>query len=392
MTNKASALLAVAAAVVAAVVARPVVASPPDDPVDYIDASNWVCRPDIDDVCDSGLDATAVAADGTLTAVPFVAAADAPIDCFYVYPTVSTDEGANSDLVAGDEERFVVQNQAAPLGSGCRVFAPVYRQVTLTALTRALSGSGSIGPEAGEIAYADVVEAWQSYLDHDNDGRGVILVGHSQGAGILTRLIEAEIDPDADRRDLLVAAYLAGTSVQVPLNEDVGGVFQNVPLCRAEEQFGCVVTWSSYRSTSPPPDNAFFGRGGEATEAGCTNPAALAGGEAELAVRFGATISSSILTDPDGAATGTPWIDPAFATVDTPFVELPGLVRGACVSWDGANWLEVRVNADPADPRADDIGGDLTPEWGLHIVDVSLVMGDLQRLVQTQGAAWVAAH
>jgi len=51
--------------------------------------------------------------------------------------------------------------------------------------------------------------------------------------------------------------------------------------------------------------------------------------------------------------------------------------------------MEVTVHGDPSDPRADDIGGDLTPPWGLHVIDVNLVMGDLQRLVATQGAAWM---
>jgi hypothetical protein len=91
--------------------------------------------------------------------------------------------------------------------------------------------------------------------------------------------------------------------------------------------------------------------------------------------------------DPDIAA----WLDPEVGTIETPFVELPDLVTGRCVSWDGRHWLEVTVHGDPSDPRADDIGGDLTPEWGLHLVDVNLVIGDLQRLVVSQGEAWAAA-
>jgi hypothetical protein len=54
--------------------------------------------------------------------------------------------------------------------------------------------------------------------------------------------------------------------------------------------------------------------------------------------------------------------------------------------------LELRVGGDPADPRADDIRGDLTPEWGMHLIDMNVVMGDLQRLVDTQGAAWAGAR
>lgn len=361
--------------------------------VDYTDRANWLCRPDLDDVCDTDLDATSVAADGTLTIEPFVPASDAPVDCFYVYPTISRDPGSNSDLEAGPEERFVVQNQAAPLGTGCRMFAPVYRQVTLTALASTMSGSGDVDPDARETAYGDVVNAWNAYLENDNDGRGVILVGHSQGAGVLSRLIAEEIDPEEAQRDLLVSAFLAGTSVQVPIHRDVGGAFQNVPLCRADDQYGCIVTWSSFRSTVPPPGDALFGRGGEGTQAGCTNPAALGGGEAELIARFPAAADASILTAlrADDGSDAT-WVEPSVATVTTPYVELPGLVRGSCVEWGGFSWLELRVGGDPADPRADDIRGDLTPEWGMHLIDMNVVMGDLQRLVDTQGAAWAGAR
>ena len=72
----------------------------------------------------------------------------------------------------------------------------------------------------------------------------------------------------------------------------------------------------------------------------------------------------------------------------TPFVTTPGLVTGTCVSEGGFNYLSVTVHGDPADPRADDIPGDLTPEWGLHLVDVGLVMGDIEALVGEQAKAF----
>jgi hypothetical protein len=358
----------------------------------YDDPAHWVCHPDIEDVCDSRLDATVVAADGTLTVEPFVPAAEPQVDCFYLYPTISRDPGDNSDLV-GDagEEGFAAVNQVAPLATQCRVFAPLYRQVTLAALAARFQGR-EVDPRARDVALADVTAAWHHYLAIDNDGRGVVLVGHSQGAGLLNDLIATEIERDPAQLDLLVAAYLAGSGVQVPLGEVVGGDFRTVPLCEADDQFGCVLTWASFRSTAPPPDDAFFGDGGDGTEAGCTNPAALGGGEAELAVRFPASARASILSNMGIDPADAPWLDPEVGAVNTPFVELPGLVSGRCVAWDGRSWLEVTVHGDPGDPRADDIGGDLTPPWGLHLIDVNLVIGDLQRLVASQSAAWVTAR
>jgi hypothetical protein len=64
---------------------------------EYADPSHWLCRPDTDDVCDHGLDSTQVDADGTLTVQKWAAAENPPIDCFYVYPTISRDPGGNSD-------------------------------------------------------------------------------------------------------------------------------------------------------------------------------------------------------------------------------------------------------------------------------------------------------
>ncbi len=354
----------------------------------YEDPAVWLCRPDIDDdVCDGDLDATEVAADGTLTPDPFVADPDAPIDCFYVYPTISSDATPNSDLVPGQEEEGTVRNQVARLGSACRVFAPVYRQVTLGALMGAVNGEADDGAAAPDrdLAYEDVLDAWKHYIDNDNEGRGVVLVGHSQGSGVLNRLIAEEIDDDEALRERLVAAYLLGSGVRVPIGEDVGGDFANVPACRSNDQTGCVVSYASFRSTSPPPEGSFFGRprspeDGEEAEGGvlCTNPAALGGGSAEMHGYYRASAAMGF-ADPERNA-----------EITTPFVAVPGLVQAECIDRDGFSYLEVTVTGDPTDPRTDDIGGDFLPGWGLHIIDANIAMGDIVTLVGDQADAWLA--
>ena len=68
-----------------------------------------------------------------------------------------------------------------------------------------------------------------------------------------------------------------------------------------------------------------------------------------------------------------------------------GKVEGIGSSHHGGHhWLELSIHSDPG-PRTDDIPGDLTPEWGMHVVDMNVVMGDLQRLLALQGDAWLAA-
>ena len=132
----------------------------------------------------------------------------------------------------GAEENGVVRVQLARFASQCRLFAPLYRQATLTALRAAAAGSPIAVDRA--LGYNDVVDAWNSYLQRDNNGRGVVLIGHSQGSGVLTQLIRNEIDgkPVQSR---LVSALLLGTNLPVPKGKDVGGAFQNIPLCRVRE-------------------------------------------------------------------------------------------------------------------------------------------------------------
>src|ERR1700734_1147307 len=291
--------------------------SPKTAPVaknDYTNGDNWLCRPGRQDACDVALSTTVITADGKLTRQDWTANPNAEIDCFYVYPTVSNDPGGNSDMIPGAEEKSVVRVQFARFGSKCRVYAPLYRQVTLTALRAALGGSPI--PVDRALAYNDVLDAWNYYLEHDNHGRGVVLIGHSQGSGILTALIKNEIDgkPVQSR---IVSALLLGTNLPVPKGKDVGGAFQHMPLCHAANQTGCVITYASFRAAAPPPPNSHFGKvTGEGMIAACTNPAALAGGSGDLRAYLRSTGSGFVSV---AEAAPGPWVKSG-QPITTPFV------------------------------------------------------------------------
>jgi hypothetical protein len=355
-------------------------------PNDYGLGQNWLCRPDRRDACTIPLDATAIAPDGTMTVQPMKPAKAPEADCFYVYPTVSFDTTGNSDMVANDEERKVVEAQFARFGSQCRTFAPLYRQVTLTALRAIMTGA----PVAvdRDLNYNDVRDAWRHYLANDNNGRPFVLIGHSQGTNQLKRLIAEEIDgkPVAAR---MLSAILPGGNVTVAKGKDTGGDFKSIPLCHTASQTGCAIAWVSFRDTAPPPPKSRFGKSDNpALEVACTNPAALGGGRAEAHAAFVAGRAWDMARD-----TG-PWSKTG--TAKTAFVTLPGLLSTKCVNWDGATYLAVHVNADPADPRTDDVPGDVAvgktilADWGLHLIDVSVVYDDLVALVPQQLAAWKA--
>jgi len=129
-------------------------------------------------------------------------------------------------------------------------------------------------PPPGQGGYADVLEAWRWYLAHESGGRGVVLIGHSQGAVMLTKLLSEEIDGKPVQQQL-VSALLLGGLVMVPPGKDVGGSFKSLPLCRSDRQLGCVIAYATFRDRLPPPATSRFGRAANGLRAACVNPANL---------------------------------------------------------------------------------------------------------------------
>lgn len=364
----------------------------PSSRIDYTNPQTWLCRPGREDACTADLDATVIRASGSTRIDRFHADPAAPIDCFYVYPTVSTDPGVNATMAIEPEETLAAQQQFARLGERCRLFAPVYRQHTLTALVADMTGHPMAEGDSRKIAYDDVLDAWNEYLAHDNHGRGVVIVGHSQGTGILMRLIASEIDGKPVQKQL-VSAILMGDDLQVPPGQDVGGTFKHIPLCHAATQVGCVIAFESFRATSPPPANSLFGQGDKraGTVAACVNPAALDGGAGELK----AYLPTHGVVFPLATTIQPVWTTPA-KPIATPFVELPGLMSAECVSDARGTYLAVTLHPTPDGRRANDIQGDVLlkgkpqANWGLHLVDANLTIGNLADIVGKQSRAYLA--
>ena len=364
-------------------------------PNDYGDKANWLCWPGATDACKTDLTTTVIEADGSTKVERYVADPHPPIDCFYVYPTVSNDPGVLSTMKVEAEETRVVAQQFARFGAACRLYAPMYRQFTLTALRAAMiAGPSNPATPRPTTPYTDVRDAWNYYLAHENHGRGVVLIGHSQGSGILTQLIKMDIDGKPSQARL-VSAILMGTNLVVPKGADVGGDFKTVPLCHAASQTGCAIAYASFRETSPPPENSRFGKPRTPTPDGaaaCVNPASLSGGSGALHSYFPST--GDIVTERSDQT--TTWV--AGKTIATPFVSVPGLLTAACVSTPEFNYLAIHIDADQPGPRAHDIPGDIVvgghilKDWGLHLIDANLAMGNLVDIVHAEGAAWVAAH
>ena len=349
------------------------------------DTTTWLCRPGIpDNPCAPGLETTLLSPSGQITGTtkPRPDPNRKKIDCFYVYPTVSDDKTPNSDLSIDPEERSIALYQAARYGLDCRVFAPMYRQLTLGAI---LNGA-SIPPDAAQIAYGDVAAAWKTYLRKYNKGRGVVLIGHSQGSFVLRELIHQLIDRNKNVRKRLVSAVLLGGNVTVRAGRNVGGDFKNIPGCRKTKQTGCVIAFSTF--DAPVPNDTMFGRPGTIAAAGlpttgdvlCTNPAALGGGSAPLTSVFPTAPFAPGTTI--GLATGAVGVPmPTGAT--TPWFQVQGYT-GACDASNDAHVLQISPLAGAPTLHA-------VPDatWGLHLVDANIALGNLTTDVSRQAKAWL---
>ncbi len=325
----------------------------------------WLCRPGTsNDPCAGSLRTTVVQAAGQRTVEGRSPDLRSKFDCFYIYPTVSKELSDNSDLAVQKEEVASAKAQAAQFSSVCRVWAPMYRQ--RTALSLLLHGLGG-DPQGDEVAYQSLLQGWRHYLAQDNHGRPVIFIGHSQGAAMLIRLLRSQVDDNPGLRHRTVLAMILGGNVTVPRGKIVGQTFKHLPLCTKDGEVGCVIAYSSFPSR--PPSNSNFGRPGQGVSlqsgqrqrsgvaVACVNPAALTGGEADLLPYFPSSTSS-----PSGPAVTTPW------------VTYPDLYRAGCRSQDGATWLQVtklQVGVRPT------VSASLGPQWGYHLDDVNLALGNL---------------
>lgn len=367
---------------------------------DYSLDRNWLCKPGRVDACATDINATAISPKGKQTVEPFVHASDdeKKIDCFYVYPTVSTQDADLSNLDQESAQFNRIRTQFARFANVCRLFAPMYRQVTLKLMAQYATDLRKFDPNAVlaaapqyKTAYGDVVAAWKHYLANDNHGRGVILIGHSQGSFILRDLIKNEIDGKVDQKKL-VAAYLAGVVIATSKIDASKNEFKEVPACAKAPQTGCFISFSSFDENAPPPSwSKAFGMSTVAgTTNNCSNPAELSGDNGRLIPYIDASRSTD-----DGKAP-IQWVKRA-STLGTPLVKLPNFLKAKCVTRDdGAGYLSVGfINPDASSdlrkrytPGHVIVGPTLLSNWGIHDADMELVMGNLVKIAQRQAASW----
>jgi hypothetical protein len=341
------------------------------------DRTTWLCKPGLkDNPCRSDLTATVLDADGSSTTERAENARRPKVDCFFVYPTVSDQQTINANLKIDPEIRAIAKYQAARFSQTCRVFAPVYRQITL----KGIADRSKVTPAVRKKAYNSMRSAWREYLAKYNKGRGFVLLGHSQGSFLLRQLIAEEMDRKPKLRFRFISAIIPGGDVTVRKGRDVGGDFKRVRACRSSDQLACVVGYSAYGDDAPS-DSAFArvrGKAAKRLEILCNNPAGLKrGGEGNLlpyvpTSPFPGTIGLAVRIFmgelPD---VPTPWLRP------------PGRYSAKCVNKGGASFLKIASNDGARVPTP-------TPDatWGYHLGDLNLPYGNLTELVELQAESY----
>jgi Protein of unknown function (DUF3089) len=203
---------------------------------------------------------------------------------FFVHPTSYLSRGhwnaPLGDKATDDRTAIFLQGLASPFAGAIELWIPHYRQATLGAfLTAKPEGTAAL-----ELAYGDVVQAFDHFLASAPPELPIVLAGHSQGAFHLRRLIAERVagTPLARR---VAAAYLVGWPLS--LNHDLPKL--GLKPCAKPGQPRCLMSWMSYGEPGEPEMtiNAYSrndGLDGQALRGSaflCSNP--LTGGHGNAA-------------------------------------------------------------------------------------------------------------
>ena len=194
---------------------------------------------------------------------------------FFIHPTSYLDRSAWNapidDIEASERARLFIRGQASAFNEIATVWAPRYRQATFGAFLTTREDAA----RALDLAYRDVLAAFDRFVTEVPEGQPIILAGHSQGALHLTRLLRDRI---AGRRIAarIVAAYVVGWPISIDTDLKALGL----PPCESADQSGCILAWQSFAEPADPSlvldtydeTTGFDGRPRRGTAMLCTNP------------------------------------------------------------------------------------------------------------------------
>lgn len=182
-------------------------------------------------------------------------------DVFFIHPTTyfkSSHWNAPVDnrKLNGKTDKSTILHQASVFNGSCRIFAPRYRQMTYYGFF----GDPNEMQKALDLAYQDIVAAFNHYLENYNNGRPFIIAGHSQGTLLAIRLLNEKIGKSI-YSNKLIAAYLVGWPIKP-------GDMDHIVPCLDSSSTGCFVSWNSF-AYGYIPKNRYTGLFDSSV---CTNP------------------------------------------------------------------------------------------------------------------------
>jgi len=296
---------------------------------------------------------------------PFgLAGGEVPLDAavFFVHPTSYLDRAHwNAPLGDAGAEQMATQliaGMASAFNASDSLWAPRYRQATFGAFLADRPERG----QAIDLAYGDVRRAFAAFLAATPADKPIVLVGHSQGALLLKRLMRDEVagKPLARR---IAAAYVVGWPVS--LEHDLPAM--GLPACSRAGEPGCVLGWQSY---AEPADTH------QTLEAYGSFPAL--DGKSPAGSRFLCT--NPLTGAPDSTA-------PASANLGTLVPDATGesgaLMRGLVPARCGPEGF-LLIGSPPA------MGPYVLPGNNYHVYDVMLFWANVRADVAARVAAWHA--
>ena len=208
---------------------------PSDAGPDYSKAENWLSRPGLAD------DPARWLPDGFEDEGGVAGAAT-----FYVHPTTYLERDRWNAPLRPDSSteartRLVLQTQASAFNGVSDIWAPRYRQAAFGAfLLKSADATAAL-----DLAYRDVLRAFDAFLASQPPGKPIILAGHSQGSLHLARLL---VDRKPALKGRLVAAYVVGWPLSVTADLPAMGLLP----CTQRGQSGCVLSWQSFGDPANP--------------------------------------------------------------------------------------------------------------------------------------------
>jgi hypothetical protein len=169
---------------------------------------------------------------------------DSMVDVFFLHPTTHTKKRKKKQSNAPIDDAYInaktdystILYQASVFNEQCRVFSPRYRQAHINTF---LKKQDEKTRQTFDLAYQDLRHAFEYYLQHWNNGRPIIIAGHSQGSKLGEQLLK-EFFEDKPLQNKLVAAYLTGWGVPKEY-------FTTLQMCKDSFQTGCICSWRTLR-------------------------------------------------------------------------------------------------------------------------------------------------